>query len=660
MLPKENKMNKIIKALSLFVLVCGSVLSTDGAEIFVSPAGKDKNPGTEKAPLKTVAAAIKRAKAGDTVKLLPGVFFEQVKIEKSGKPGAPVTIAGTRGKDGRYLSVLQAPGQVLKNWVPAPEIGKNVWKAPLAKRPDLVMKDGAMVTFINHLTMALPQRKVLPKEIVDTHIWSKFGPKCERLAGLDLLRVPDDIQFTHQYMNNKRVPFFDTIGNIITGWHKGYLYVRLVGDTDISRCQITATSGEGINIRNASFIVVKDLHLRASRTQVLISGKSASNTVENCLLMHGGYRVRIEKTASDTTVKNNIMTCGFIRNDLFMLRSDKDMRGGALYEIFKYIIGTSLSDDVGVGNYGRGSKILDNIIVQGLIGIRGFGPDVTASGNVIHGMSSVGIVTGSLTSGHFYRNLVTNCGIPLRIHEYCNPKAKREEYHYNNLFVQERHAGQHTLVHCYAKMSRIYKADPKTARTHKIPKLSDHEKTFIYHNTFWGGNDSNAVLVLSRYARTFRKVMPFYVINNIFKDHPWYVTKSHEVTGPNLLYAFVEQNKPRRDADILKQNKVLGVKESEKIWNQNGMPGLPDLSLAPESPALNAAVDVSKPFTVNGKTFPALPGFKSGYFKGKAPAYGALQSGEDMTFFNERFVKALEAMKMLAGYGIKMPVPQIR
>ena len=190
--------------------------------------------------------------------------------------------------------------------------------------------------------------------------------------------------------------------------------------------------------------------------------------------------------------------------------------------------------------------------------------------------------------------------------------------------------------------------------------LSDHEKTFVYHNTFWGGNDSNAVLVLSRYARTFRKVMPFYVINNIFKDHPWYVTKSHEVTGPNLLYAFVEQNKPRRDADILKQNKVLGVKESEKIWNQNGMPGLPDLSLASDSPALNAAVDVSKPFTVNGKTFPALPGFKSGYFKGKAPAYGALQSGEDMTFFNERFVKALDAMKMLAGYGIKMPVPQIR
>ena len=650
-------MKNIFKSFGIFALVCAGVLHADSAEIFVSPAGKDRNPGTENAPLKTVAAAIRRARAGDCVKLLPGVFFEQIKIDKSGKKNAPITIAGTRGGDGRFLSVVQAPGKVLKNWTPAPEIGKNVWKTPLAKRPDLIMKDGAMVTYINHMTMDLPQRKVLPKEIVDTHIWSKFGPKCERLAGLDLLRVPDDILFTHQYMNNKRVPFFDTIGNILTGWHKGYLYVRLVGDQDISNCQITATSGEGIHIKGASFIIIKDLHLRASRTQVLISGKSSFNTVENCLLMHGGYRVRIEKTALNTTVKNNIMTCGFIRNDLFKLRSDNDMRGGALYEIFKYIIGTSLSDDVGVGNYGKGSKILDNIIVQGLIGIRGFGPDVTVSGNVIHGMSSVGIVTGSLTSGHFYRNLVTNCGIPLRIHEYCNPKAKREEYHYNNLFVQARHAGQHTLVHCFAKMSRIYKADPKTAKTHKIPKLSDKEKTFVYHNTFWGGNDSNAVLILSRYARTFRKVMPFYVINNIFKDHPWYVTKSHEVTGPNLLYAFVEQNKPRRDNDVLKQNKVLTVRETEKIWNKNAIPGLPDLSLAPDSPALDSAVDVSKPFTVNGRTYPALPGFNKGYFKGKAPAYGALQSGEDMAFFNGKFRKAAEAMKMLSNYGIKMPVP---
>ena len=653
-------MNKTLKTICLSVLsgICISGLA--GAEIFVSPNGKDSSSGVKNAPLKTIGKAVAKAKPGDTVKLLPGIYSEQIVLKKSGRKGAVITISGTRGKNGEYLSVVQAPGQVLKNWTPAPEIGKNVWKTPLEKRPDLVMRDGAMIAYINHLTMDLPRRKSLPKEILDVHYTSKFGPNCKRLAGLDLLRMPDDVKITHENLGYKRESFWEVIGGVLSGWHKGYLYIRLPGDDDIANCRITATCGEGFLLENASFVTLKNLHVRASRIQVRIAGKSSNNSIENCLLMHGGSRVRIDKTASKTTVRNNIMTCGFIRNDLFGLRRADDMRGGALYEIFKYIVGTALSDDIGVANYGNGSKILDNIIVQGLIGIRAFGPDVTVSGNVIHGMSSVGIVTGSLTSGHFFRNLVTNCGIPLRIHEYCNPKAKREEYHYNNLFVQGRHVGQHTLVHCYAKMSRIYKADNKTAKTHKIPKLSDHEKTFVYHNTFWGGNDSSAVLILSRYARTFRKVMPFYVINNIFKDHPWYVTKSHEISGPNLLYAFVEQNKPRRDKAVLKQNKILGVKESEKLWNKNAVPGLPDLSLAPDSPALNAAVDISKPFTVNGKKYPALPGFKKGYFKGKSPAFGALQQHEDMAFFKEKFRKTSEAMKMLSTYGIKMPVPGVK
>ena len=653
-------MNKTLKTICLSVLsgVCISGLA--GAEIFVSPNGKDSSSGTKNAPLKTIGKAVAKAKPGDTVRLLPGIFSEQVVLKKSGRKGAFITISGSIGKNGEYLSIVQAPGKVLKNWTPAPEIGKNVWKTPLEKRPDLVMRDGAMIAYINHLTMDLPRRKSLPKEILDVHYTSKFGPNCKRLAGLDLLRMPDDVKITHKNLGYKRESFWEVIGGVLSGWHKGYLYIRLVGDNDISNSRITATCGEGFLLENASFVTLKNLHVRASRIQVRIAGKSSNNSIENCLLMHGGSRVRIDKAASKTTVRNNIMTCGFIRNDLFGLRRADDMRGGALYEIFKYIVGTALSDDIGVANYGKGTKILDNIIVQGLIGIRAFGPDVTVSGNVIHGMSSVGIVTGSLTSGHFFRNLVTNCGIPLRIHEYCNPKAKREEYHYNNLFVQGRNAGQQTLVHCYAKMGRIYKASPKTAKTHKIPKLSDHEKTFVYHNTFWGGNDSNAVLILSRYARNFRKVMPFYVVNNIFKDHPWYVTTSHELTGPNLLYNFKAFNKSRRDKKVLEFNKIANVEDTENIWNRNGLAGLPDLSLAENSPALSGAVDVSKPFTVNGKKYPALPGFKRGYFKGKNPAFGALQQHEDMTFFNERFCKNVAAMKMLSTFGIKMPVPGVK
>jgi hypothetical protein len=68
----------------------------------------------------------------------------------------------------------------------------------------------------------------------------------------------------------------------------------------------------------------------------------------------------------------------------------------------------------------------------------------------------------------------------------------------------------------------------------------------------------------------------------------------------------------------------------------------------------------SSDYTVNGKKYPALPGFKKGYFKGKSPAFGALQQHEDMAFFKEKFRKTSEAMKMLSTYGIKMPVPGVK
>ena len=97
-----------------------------------------------------------------------------------------------------------------------------------------------------------------------------------------------------------------------------------------------------------------------------------------------------------------------------------------------------------------------------------------------------------------------------------------------------------------------------------------------------------------------------------------------------------------------KLNRALDVKTSARIWNKNDLPGLPDLSLAPDSPALEAGVDISKPFTVRGKKYPAFPGFAPGYFKGKAPAAGALQQGESARRFVDMHKKAEAAIRMLS------------
>ena len=520
------------------------------------------------------------------------------------------------------------------------------------------MMDGAMIAYINRMTMALPRwKKPLPKEINADEIWSRFGPGCRRLPGLDFLSVPADIKMTHPYMGMKREPLFDTIGNVLSGWHKGTLYVRFADARKPQDHRFTASYGEGFTVE-APYLTFRDLHMRGSRTQFRIKKGSVGTVIENCLLMHGGARIRIEEEAKDTVVRNSILTAGFIRNDLFKLRSKEDMRGGMLYEFFKYVIGTSLSDDVGIRDAGTGTKILDNVITQGLIGMDAYGVGSEVAGNVVRELSSVGICTGATSVGKFHHNLVMNCGIPLRLHNLRGKRAKREEYHYRNLYVQARHGGSQTFIHCQSHLS-----GPDTvnfeplAKGEKVPRYKDNPpkpvdagKIYIYHNTFWGGNDRAPQFDALRLSRRFRMVLPFFVIDNIFKDSYRLDTKSHELTGPNVLYTFAEDvpDKERRDPAVPKLNKVVNKAATAGLWNKNDLPRLPDMTLAPGSPALEAGVDISRPFTVNGKNYPALPGFEPGYFKGKAPAAGAFQQGEDAKKFIAMHEKAEKAISMLS------------
>ena len=640
-------------------IFCLGILLSSGAagaaELFVSPEGSDKNPGSAKAPFATIARAASAAKPGDTVRIMPGVYREQITFRKSGKKGAPVTFAGTRGKNGEFLSIVEAPGTVVSNWVPAPEVGPRVWKAPLAKRPDLMMMNGAMIAFINRLTMELPRWKKLPPEISGAMFFSHWGPECARLPGFDWLRTPADIRVS--VMGRRKELFWPVIGNVLSGWSKGFLHVRFADDRKPQENVFTASYGDCFTV-TGSELIFRDLHVRGSRTQFRICKGSSGITVDNCLLMHGGCRIRIKEGASRVTVKNSILTAGFVRNDLFQLRSDKDMRGGLLYLIFKYIIGTSLSDDSGIKDYGKNTRICDNLILQGLIGMDALGVDCEVAGNVVREMSSVGICTGPTTVGIFHDNLLMNCGIPLRIHDLRAKRAKRVEYHYRNLFVQDRHAGGQIYVHCSSHTAAdkvnfdpppkegkepVYKQNP--------PDPVDAGKFYIYHNTFWGGIDIgwNYAFRVRPYSLRFRMVMPFFVFNNIFKDNPLLEVKTHEVAGPNLLYVFDEKvsRMTRREPEVLKIDKVLDVNASQTIWNKKDLPGLPDVTLAPDSPALGMGVDVSKPFTLNGKNFPALPGFKLGYFEGRAPAAGALQQGESMADFIALHRRAEAAVKML-------------
>src|SRR5262245_38465358 len=86
----------------------------DGPKRFVDPArGDDGNAGTDRAPWKTLAGALRRLKPGDTLYLRGGTYYEKVSLTRSGTPEAPITIASHPGElaviDGGVREFLEKP-----------------------------------------------------------------------------------------------------------------------------------------------------------------------------------------------------------------------------------------------------------------------------------------------------------------------------------------------------------------------------------------------------------------------------------------------------------------------------------------------------------------------------------------------------------------------
>ena len=622
-------------------------------DIFVSPSGNDRNAGTEKAPLQTVQKALDQAKAGDTIKLMPGIYRGEVKVTKSGAPGSPITISGTRSADGKYLSIIESRSLDCTGWQKADEIGENVWKIKANSRPGVVMLDGKMIALINEVNMRLRRRKPIPERLNEELMMGSFDPvKSKRLSGLDLLAVKDDILVTNRLLKRRKERFWEAVGYVLCGYHKGNLYIRFANGSSPDKHKISMSYGDGIAITDASNIVIENLHIRASKIQIHITGKSKNITVKDSLLMHGISRIMVEKESSDITIFNNILTCGFIQDKYFGCLKYEGISCRLTYLIFKYIIGAAKSADSGVEFQGGNCHVYNNIIFNGLLGVRGSGPGAKVHNNCIYGMSSCGIATGNYSSGEYYENLVMNSGIPLRIHDWRHYRFYRTEYHYRNLFVQPPGANN---LHVYGASNRNPGHDRANYDKNGIylknpPSPYDPGKIFIYHNTFSGGGPHTWPMK-NFYERYRKQPMPFYLVNNIIKNsYQWDTRYLHMMAG-NLLY--VDGNEFRKDLpadkNVGKFNRMVPAEKMADICVAVQSTTFPDVRLKENSPALECAVDVSKPGKFNNIDIPAFPGFAPGYFKGKAPAAGALQLGDDklMENFNLLNKKLSESIEMV-------------
>lgn len=593
-----------------------------GRTLEVAQGGSDENSGSEGKPFATIARALQEAQPGDRVLVRAGTYAETVTFPRSGEPGKPIILEGERDASGKWLTIID-PGHLLSGWSPAPEIGEGVFRLDTGgKDPYCLTLNGKQILRIHDRLMALsgPGRKAGEDyEIIQMGGFAEF--EKAGVSGFSFLTIPADGLVTEMKEAEGNLPFWRAIGALY-GVRDGTLYLRFQDGRNPESLPLQAApAATALTIADQSHIVVRNLALQGAEKSIVLTGaKATDNLIEENSFRNGLWRVVITSRAANNVIRNNQITLGFYGSEDFGAWGGTHEQAQAneisqnrmmLYRAFKHLSGTDASADIGVRitAAGPGNRVSGNHIFSGLKGIHAMStPDLTISGNVIHNMSSLGLVTlPDLWNVQVHDNLFFDCNIILRIHRYNTP-SKRSEYHYRNVFVQPPLEGTHIYVH-YMDLDEEFGPEQE-------PSIG------IYQNTFIGGNRG---LVCGSQRRGIPMAKTI-VLNNIISTANQPVSYLTD-TGETELYQVFDYNwiggvRPpdsKLPAWFGSQN-INAV--DRQLWS-SGEWG----NFQPPAEVQARGIDLSKDFEIGGRTFPSLPGMRPGYFSGAAPDLGAVQTG---------------------------------
>jgi hypothetical protein len=589
----------------------GVTQSIDSAcTLHVSPDGSDANPGTEVDPFQTIQKAADVAKAGDVVCVMAGVYQERVVINHSGTEENPIVFQGERNANGDWMTVIEG-GDPVESWIPAPEVCEGVFKT-------------SSIGY-NPRNMTLDNQQLA--RIYDGYM---NGETYNGEDGLDWLCKAPSATLTTRYLE-ETIGFWDGI-KVLYGYSDGVTYIRFRdGDDPNGRDLKASPGGAAILVDNASNVILRDFSIRGAQSAVQIQGSgSRNNVVETNYLTNGINRVLIKNGAANNDVRRNEMTMNYYGYDDFGAWGDGSgytyaVREYLYSQIFKYMVGHSSSDDRGVylEDAGDDNEIYGNHIFQGLIGVLIWSPaSETVRGlrvhdNVIHNMSSIGIIptNGFLEDAQFYDNLVYDCNINLRIHQYDTESDTASwGYIYRNRFYLPEGIGNHIYVHW------------------NTPGLSDgfiHPEWTLYHNSFAGGSVG---ISLSYYGKD-DGIPKMHFINNVISSDRFLEAIQpgwHEEGRLGVFdYNWVIGKAPYSEFPAWYGSHNING-EGQQIWDPSQMP---DFVLPEDSPAREAGIDLSGSFSIDGMDFDPLPGMEPGYFSGSSPDLGAIQGSSPSTTF---------------------------
>ena len=594
--PRDKKMknlkSKIILAIIFLAFASGTFgvgeyfmadeAQAAGNTYYVSTDGNDSNNGSVDLPFATPQKGVDTAMPGDTVILKPGVYYGSVNFPRSGESGRPIILEGQPG------AIINS-GVIADNWIPAPEVGQGVYKTTVN------MPGTPTPAKAYHLTW----NKKMVLHISDANM-------ATGASGWNRLKDP---QSSSNWSGV--VALYGRSGNTTYLRHKDML--------DPNKAEIRVgphweyDQAATAKIIGKSNIIVKGLEIRGNTVGVRVARGSSDNIIEGNTIIGGKYGVSIDTVYTYVPDEGSGISIGpllchrnIVRNNSITLDYIYDIKRGEMgYTLRQFVWDQfkTFSDNdreaVWLDYAGHDNVVYNNHIFKHWGGVQDstgwkpttfpksdFNQRFKVSKNTIHDILDDALEpTGGEKYAEWDDNLVYDSNVAFRLKTGSNGVGPM--YVYNNKFYGENSS---TDLFMFGETGA---------------------EAYFYHNSFASRTG------IKMPSATTGKFQNTWFVNNIFSNALfWQPILSGDTFDPHFDYNLAVS------PDSLSARWLgLNVKvSSNRVW---GNP--PDFKLPANNPAIDAGIDLSKNWVIDGLTKPALPSMAAGYFSGTAPDLGAYE-----------------------------------
>lgn len=605
------------------VLLSLLILPLRAATYYVATNGNNSSDGSLATPWSNVWYAAKSVSAGDLVIIHAGEYNEFVTNTVSGTAGNSIIFTGERGAGGQWLTIIDPSTPISTGWITAPEVGSGVWK-----QTNLAFTVRELT--LNHQRLGYVYTNgLMAGDIASGYVTTTLT------NGFQLLALDSSTQLGIRFGGYSPVYFWDGIEALFcsTG---SVCYLRLRDGSDPNGLNLRGAPNlenfissdmlsRAIDLNNTHYVTYSNVLVRGAWGCFFLNGQDCyGNVIVSNYLQGGIARIKVGTEAHDNLILNNAIVSGYYGyTNLGAWDNGTNVTSGTratCYVLSKYLEGggSTMDDGIYFNNAGSNNVVGGNnisgamgnsvAVFHEVVSGKSYSLNTQISNNVIEKNVSVGVffMQGEIGT-YVHHNLISDCNANLRYHVMNTAsETNRLVYVYRNRLWLPDGVGNHIFIHFNQNGDGIY------------PDF------WTYQNSFSGGNSAFQV---SGYAEAHGGIPGCRFLNNIMSDCE-YSDKGNVSSSfwTNVAmvgifdYNLVTPPSVAPDAGWFEAN---NIKSTTNQWlNVEGM----SFALPINSQAINAAIDVTQSFTINGTNYSALP-YGSDVKVGPAWDMGALEAG---------------------------------